>query len=235
MGNNSESLPSKSTAKGVNDFLAKVAATPVIRSGSQRGRLIFALDATASRQPTWDRACHLQGQMFTETDSLGGLDVQLCHFGGFLEFRHTPWLATSKALLENMSGVTCAAGTTQIARVLRHAITETRHHQVNALVYIGDYMEESIDRLANLAGELGLLQVPVFVFHEGNDMPAQHAFEKIAKLSQGAYCRFDANSADQLRALLSAVAAYAAGGKAALQKLEGRQDGLARRLSQQLK
>ena len=28
------------------------------------GRLLFALDATASRQPSWDRACQLQGQMW---------------------------------------------------------------------------------------------------------------------------------------------------------------------------
>src|SRR3546814_9870581 len=42
------------------------------RDGGRRGRLIFAMDATASREPTWDRACRLQGEMFKETAALGG-------------------------------------------------------------------------------------------------------------------------------------------------------------------
>ena len=52
----SEKLPKKTTSKDVNAFLAKVAATPVKKVGVKPGRLIFALDATASRQPTWDQA-----------------------------------------------------------------------------------------------------------------------------------------------------------------------------------
>ena len=46
------------------------------------GRVIFALDATASRQPTWDTACMLQAEMFRETATIGGLDVQLVYYRG---------------------------------------------------------------------------------------------------------------------------------------------------------
>ncbi len=227
-------LPSKSTTADVDAFLAKVASTPTSRSEGGRGRLIFALDATASRQPTWDRASHIQAQMFVEAQALGGLDVQLCHFGGFHAFRHSPWLGSANALLEHMSGVACAAGMTQIERVLRHAIAETRRRRVNALVYIGDSMEENVDRLAGFAGELGLLRVPVFVFHEGDDRPAQQAFREMTRLTRGAYCRFDAHSAEQLKELLGAVAAFAAGGKEALLKLESRGGGFVRQLTHQL-
>ena len=52
-------------------------------AGEGRARLIFAMDATASREPTWDRACQVQGQMFLETAALGGLEVQLVYYRGF--------------------------------------------------------------------------------------------------------------------------------------------------------
>ena len=77
-------------------------------------------------------------------------------------------------------------------------------------------MEESVDALAAAAGELALRGVPVFVFQEGGDPVAQGAFREIARLTRGAYCRFDAGAAHQLAELLRAVAAYAAGGMKAL-------------------
>ena len=70
-------------------------------------------------------------------------------------------------------------------------------------------MEEDVDRLAKLAGELGLIGVPVFLFQEGREPKAERAFREIARLSRGAYCPFDAGSAKQLRELLTAVAVYA--------------------------
>ena len=50
---------------------------PTVRSSAGAGRLLFAMDATASREPSWDQACHLQAEMFGATDGLGGLEVQL--------------------------------------------------------------------------------------------------------------------------------------------------------------
>ena len=61
--------------------------------------------------------------------------------------------------------------------------------KVNALVYVGDCMEEDVDRLAGLAGELGLIGVPVFLFQEGREPKAERAFREIARLSRGAYAR----------------------------------------------
>jgi hypothetical protein len=69
------------------------------------------------------------------------------------------------------------------------------------------------------AGELGLLKVPCFLFQEGHDPVAESAFREIARLSGGAWCRFDPGAAAQLRELLRAVAAYAAGGREALVRL----------------
>jgi hypothetical protein len=235
MADKRDKLPAKSAQADVDAFLAKVASTPIVKAAGTRGRLVFAMDATASREPTWDRACHIQSEMFLATDTLGGLDVQLCYYRGFREFDATRWLSTSADLLAHMSDVRCAGGMTQIERVLEHTLAETRRQKFDALVFVGDCMEEDIDRLCHLAGELGILGVPVFCFHEGNDAAAERTFREVARLSGGAYCSFDASSAQQLRDLLSAVAVYAAGGRKALEDFGQRQGGAALRLTRQFK
>ncbi len=234
MANNErDKLPQRSSGAEVAEFLRKVAATPAPTS-VERGRLIFAMDATASREPTWDTACQIQGQMFTETTALGGLDIQLCYYRGFGEFEATPWLSNSGDLLARMTGVRCLGGQTQIEKVLRHVITEARMKKVNALVFVGDCMEEDVDELCQLAGELGLLGVPAFIFHEGYEPIAERAFKQIARLTRGAYCHFDASSAQQLRDLLSAVAVYAAGGRRALRDFSQRKGGVILQLTHQI-
>ena len=169
-----------------------------------------------SRQPTWDSAMAIQSQMFAETAAIGGLSVQLMFFRGFGECQSSKWVNDAKGLSRLMSKVSCRGGHTQIGRILSHAVKEAGRRPVSAVVFVGDAMEEDIDSLAQSAGELGLMKVPVFMFHEGQDRAAEIAFQEIARLSGGAYCRFSASAADELRRLLAAVAVYAAGGQKAL-------------------
>jgi hypothetical protein len=228
-----EKLPTKSPRAEVDAFLEKVRAMPQIRTEG-RGRLVFAMDATASRAPTWDRACRLQGEMFEATAALGGLEIQLVFYRGFAECKASRWMTTAPELHGAMTSVSCVGGQTQIERVLTHVAKEARARKVSAAVFVGDAMEENPDRLAHLAGELGLLGVPVFVFHEGGDPKAGRTFRDIARLSKGAYCPFDAGSAQQLKELLAAVAVYAAGGRKALEDYGSRQGGAALLLTHQL-
>jgi hypothetical protein len=217
----------------VDSFIRQVQAMPQVRPGG-RGRLIFAMDATASREPSWDRACHIQGRMFESMASLGGLEVQLVFYRGFGECKASRWYAEGADLHRAMRRVFCAGGQTQIERVLDHALKVARTGQVNALVFVGDAMEENPDALCHRAGELGLLGVPIFLFHEGGNPVAERIFREIARLSKGAYCPFDSASAQQLRDLLAAVAAYAAGGRAALAAIGKQRGGAALLLSHQL-
>ena len=229
-------LPMRARQAAVEAFLREAVVTPVEpKAPEPTGRLIFALDATASREPTWDRACQIQGEMFEATAALGGLAVQLVYYRGFGQCRATSWVTNSRDLVAHMVGVSCLAGHTQIGKVLRHATAETKQRKVGALVFVGDAMEEDVDRLGRLAGELGLLGVKAFVFHEGGDPVAERTFRHIAKLTNGAYCRFDSASPDQLRRLLAAVAVYAAGGYAALEDLGRRVGGDTKLLSSQLR
>jgi len=228
-------VPSATSGADVAAFLEKVARTPVVRAAGQCGRLIFAMDATASREPTWDQASHIQAEMFSETAALGGLEIQLVYYRGFGECRASPWVSNTGDLLRRMTAVRCLAGHTQIGKVLKHAAKECKARKVAALVFVGDCVEEDVDRLGHLAGELGLLGVPCFMFHEGGDPVARNVFQQIARLSGGAFCPFDANSAQQLRDLLAAVAVYAAGGRKALADYSARTGGIVRQLTHQVK
>ncbi|MGE0846004.1 MAG: hypothetical protein AB7L41_07025 [Flavobacteriaceae bacterium] len=206
--------PQKSDVDG---FLAKVRATPPAQAAEARGRLVFALDATMSRQPTWDSAAMLQADMFDEAMRLGGLSVQLVYFRGLSECRAGRWVGEAAALKEMMLRIGCRGGHTQIRKVLRHAAREAAKKPLAALVYVGDCMEESIDELCARAGEMALRNVKAFMFQEGHDPVASNAFAEIARITGGAHERFDSGSAARLRALLRAVAAYAAGGMKALE------------------
>jgi hypothetical protein len=236
MGDKDKQLPAagREAAAEVDAFLRQLAAAPAPRPGGGRGRLIFAMDATASREPTWDRACHIQAEMFASTATLGGLDVQLVFYRGFRECRASPWVADANALRRRMTQVRCLAGQTQLGRVIGHAIKETRARKVDALVFVGDSFEEDPDKVGHRAGELGLLGVPAFMFHEGGDPVAGRIFRQVASLTHGAYCTFDASSASQLKDLLGAVAVYAAGGRKALEDYGAARGGQALALTHRL-
>jgi hypothetical protein len=204
----------RSDSHAIDDFLRQAQALRPGATGS--GRLVLALDATMSRQPTWDMACHLQAEMFDAVGKTGRLGVQLVYFRGFDECRASRFVSDTDTLKELMTRIDCRAGHTQIGKVLSHALKETAREKIDAVVFIGDAMEEKIDDLADKAGRLGLRGVPVFMFQEGADPLVERAYKDIARLSRGAWFRFDSGSAAALARLLSAVAVYAAGGLKAL-------------------
>jgi hypothetical protein len=214
--NSPTNLKSDVTASGVDAFLAQMKISPTASGISSTGRLIFALDATASRQPTWDTACGLQAEMFREVASVGSLNMQLVYYRGLSECRASRWISHPEQLAQTMVKIMCQAGHTQIEKILAHAQKETRLLRVSALVFVGDAMEENPDTLVHEAGELGRLEMPVFMFQEGNDRRVEQTFREIARLTRGAYCRFDPGAARQLAELLRAVAVFATGGRAAL-------------------
>jgi hypothetical protein len=223
------------TRAEIDAFLAKVKSLAPATEAGRRGRLIFALDATMSRQPTWDSACQLQADMFREAAAIGGLDVQLVYYRGLGECRASGWVSQAERLAALMVRIDCRGGHTQIGKIIAHARRETRGTRVQALVFVGDAMEEKLDDLCHSAGELGLLGVPAFMFQEGDDPITEQAFREIARLTRGAYCRFDPGAAHQLAELLRAAAAYAAGGLRALADLSARREAGAVKLLAQMR
>src|SRR4030081_3902698 len=182
------SLPEQrpSASEDIAAFVAKARATSPHAPGA-KGRLVFALDATMSRQPTWDMACALQADMFREAAALGSLDIRLVYYRGLNECRATGWISDSAQLAKLMGKIDCRGGNTQIGK----ALSEARREAV-----------------------------------------AEQGLREIARLTGGAWCRFDPGAAAQLRELLRAAAAYAAGGREALLRLSRTGSGAAQLLGQ---
>lgn len=178
-----------------------------------RARLIFAIDATASRQPTWNMASALTNQMFAAVAS-DKLETQLVYFRGDRECVNSRWMTDARSLTAAMSEVTCKTGLTQIRRVLNHVNQEDQRRKVNACVLISDSCEETSAELYLAARELN--NVPVFMFQEGNDESIAAIYRTIATSTGGAYCRFDSGAAQRLAELLKAVVVFAVGGIKAL-------------------
>jgi hypothetical protein len=199
-----------------------------------RGRLIFALDTTQSREAMWDTAMQTTAAMFEEAAKIGPpIDIQLVYYRGPSEVRALSWLSDASGFINRMSTIKCAAGSTKIGRVLGHIRAENEREKVNAAIFIGDAVEEVPQVLYDAAAGLG---VPLFMFQEGDGLalyvdrrgeyvvahPPQKVetvFREIARLTNGAWARFDAGAAAKLGELLQAVAAFAVGGASALADL----------------
>lgn len=234
--------PSSSPASlDVDAFLKKAAEVPVRSApggpvtAEVRGRLIFAVDATMSRQPTWDLASSVQAEMFESGAEATGLVVQLVCFRGPGLFEASSWVSDARTLGRRMSGVRCLAGRTQLTKVLGHALREAEQNRIAGLIYIGDCFEEAQAPVFSLAGQLALRGVRAFMFHEGRDPVAGRTFKEVARLTGGAYARFDIHAAQTLRDLLRAVAAYASGGLGELQKLAAGETETFKQIVHQLK
>lgn len=225
----------KSASKSVSAFLDALAKTPVVRAAGATGRLVFALDATMSRAPTWAMARKVQAQMFDAAASArGGLQVQLVSFRGAGEFDVRPWTADAAALKAAMAGYGVRGGFTQIERTIAHAAAETAKVKVHALVFVGDALEESPDSVCAAAGKLALAGTPAFMFQEGANAKVEATYREVARITRGAYAHFDANAADTLSELLRAVAIYAVGGYKALTAHAAQAGGAVLRLANQM-
>jgi hypothetical protein len=203
----------------VKDYVARKRATAT--PADARGSLVFALDATGSRQRSWDQAMRLQGDMFRAAAEIGALDIALVYFRGLAninaECKATAWTSNSEQLAKAMAGIQCQTGETQIAQVLKYTLREAAQRKISALTFIGDMCEEFEDQLIPHARDLARAGVPVFLFQEGHDWEAEQIFREIAKITGGAYSTFDPGSARQLGEFLRAVAAFATGGVKALE------------------
>ena len=217
-----------STTVSVSSFLEQTKQHPL--ATSKPAKLIFAMDATASREHSWDLATSLHGELF-RTAQQKNLRVQLVNYGGFNDFHTSSWNSSANELQQRMQRVRCLGGRTQILRVLSHTYNESLNGDVKALAFVGDSCEEDPQQLYRIAGQLGLLGVPVFLFQEGYNPHASTIFAEIALRTKGVHIPFAPGSAQAFAELLGAIAAYATGGIQAVHQLKSK---LASRLLEQL-
>ena len=133
-----------SHAKQVADFLQ--------RQRVSRGRIAFIIDATGSRERTWDAATQLQGEMFAEAGKFGTLEMQVTYFGGLNNVASSNWTSDARELQHFMGRVRCDTGHTKYARALAHVRDEHRRQPINAVILIGDMLEEQPHTLYDAVG-----------------------------------------------------------------------------------
>src|SRR5262249_138590 len=149
--------PTASPTK-IDLFLDRLAAR-----NAPSGRLIFALDATASREETWNRAIELQSSMFNEVAQIGGLEIQLVFYPG-TECRSSQWRTSAKALEQSMRKIQCVGGYTKVRKFLEHARRAHDQTPVSTLVFVGDAMEEKVDEVIGAANALKSRGVKALMF-----------------------------------------------------------------------
>jgi len=194
----------------------------VIAEKRERGRVVFALDLTASRERTLEQARIATAAMFDAIKAVGEVALRFVYFRGTNECKASSWNSDPGALCESMLRLTCESGRTQIGRVLRMVLGEKQ--RISAVVFVGDQCEEDSAGLEALAKALGEKSIPIFVFHECADdndrsLAAKPVFMLLAQASGGAYLELKADSGAALRETLSTVAAFTAGGAEGLTRI----------------
>ncbi len=205
----------------LSTFLAK--ASTAVAASQPRGRLLFTLDATGSRQAMWSMTKPLTQNMLAEAAKIGTLDVSIGFFRGFQEANFAPWTDSAAELSGLMDQVHCASGSTQIGKLLDHAIAEHGDKPISAMVFIGDTVEEDPDRLYAKCRHFASAspRLPLFIFHEVDEHAwdreeSTRTMKRMCEITGGAYAPFTEGSAAALRDLLNAIAAFATGGLKAL-------------------
>jgi len=192
-------------------------AEPPVETGAPlRPRLIFAVDATASREPAWFAARQV-------TDALvkalpGELDVALAVHGGSRVHTFTGFTNDAATLRDRAAGVMCEAGMTRLLPILS---TGLKQQSVRVIIYIGDVFEEGLPHGRRIADALGARGTKLIVLHDTSDPSARRdteLFWDLAKRTGGCVLPFDASASGRLRDILSAVAVYAVGGEKLLRE-----------------
>jgi hypothetical protein len=181
-----------------------------------RPRLVFAVDATASREPAWAAARQVTDALFKALP--GELDVALAVHGGSHVHTFTAFTTNANTLRDHAAGVSCRAGLTRLLPILS---TSLKQRAVRVVIYIGDVFEESVLHGRRLADSMGAQGTKLIVLHDTADPAARRdaeVFWDLAKRTGGCVLPFDATAPSRLRDLLSAVAVYAVGGEKLLRE-----------------
>ena len=185
--------------------LAQASAAP-----ARLPRLVFALDATASRERAWAAARQVTDSLFGAAP--GGIEVALAVHGGGRMTAFGGFHRDVGALRDEAAGISCEPGPTRMLDIVRESL---RRPGVRAMVYIGDCFEEDESAALALAGSLRLRGTKLVVLQDESSgtTSALRVFRAMAGRTGGIVLPFDAGSLDPLRDALGAVASYVAGGR----------------------
>lgn len=179
----------------------------------------FIIDATASRQDTWDTAQKTQAAMLSELANgfADRVTIELVTFGG--DVLNAPTQAVSHIdAAKRLAEVECKAGSTQFIDALQPFV-ERKDNRTKSIIIVGDFFEENIETVYDVARKLAQKKIKIFTFQEGhydND-DTETFFRELARITGGAYAKF--GSPVQLSKLCADVIDLTLGGCNALRAL----------------
>ena len=194
-------------------------------------RVILAL-ANHGRSAGWDRAKVLQRQMFDAAVG-SGLEMKFAFYGsddaaGVRRCRITTrWITHPDDMAGLMDRAECNCGCyVYIRDALGQAVKENEDRPMRALIIVGDAFHDDADGLdeaAMSANRLRRVGTKLFLLQQGDDPITARRLQYLAKVSGGAYFRFDPRTQEQqFSEICEAISAYATGGEEAV-KATGRQ------------
>jgi len=188
------------------------------QEGSQEGLGIgFLIDATGSREDTWEQAQGIQAKMFKSAAGLQTIRLRLAYFGG--DCLNSPgWMNSPARVAKHMAAVRCRTGLTQIIEGLHSFIQEAPENRAAAIILVGDAFEEDADQAEHAGTMLKKMGIRVFSFIEGNDPTAQSVFQRLAEITGGKFAKFGSDL--PLSDLCEGVALLTSGGEKALDRLK---------------
>ncbi|MCD8566387.1 MAG: VWA domain-containing protein [Alphaproteobacteria bacterium] len=195
------------------------AQTRVGTGATYNGRVGFIIDATGSRESTWNEAQKIQTDMFSSVAGKGGLKLKLTHFGGSTLSVHE-WMDDPNAVASKMKEVSCMLGLTQIIKALEAFLVDNPKEAASSIILVGDSFEENIEELGPFCEKLKNQGTKVFSFLEGDDLQAKQAFSMLSEKTGGAFAVFGKDM--PLEDLCQGVALMAVGGTAALRHLKNK-------------
>lgn len=204
-----------------SDLLAKLrSATPTkplpgrVGGGllDRRPRLVFAVDATASRSATWASAQTITDRMFDAIP--GALDVALEVHGGGNVHTFTGFSADLHEFRKRASRVRCTSGHTRLVDLMQRTLDAGG---VRVMSYIGDAFEESADEAFELADRFKHFGIKAVILADQADVSTMLIFEEIARRTGGAVLDFRSGDLDLMGEVLAGVAALAVGGRGMLE------------------
>jgi hypothetical protein len=214
-------------ADALERILAKEAEKPIAPGTA---RVLLAL-ANHARAPGWDRAKVLQGRMF-EAASHSGLEMKFAFYAedddnGVRRCRITKhWIANSNDMASIMDRAECSCGCyVNIRSVLQQAVKENQDRPMRAVIIVGDAFhddQDSLDEAALAANQLRREGTQVFLIQQGDDLITARRLQYLARVSGGAYFRFDPRTQEwQFSEMWKVMSVYAAGGEEAVKMTGG--------------
>ena len=193
-------------------------------------RVILAL-ANHGRSPGWDRAKALQRQMFDAAVG-SGLEMKFAFYGsddaaGVRRCRITTrWINDPDDMAGLMDRAECNCGCyVYIRDALGQAVKENEDRPMRAVIIVGDASHDDpdgLDEAAISANRLRRAGTRVFLMQLGDDLITARRLQYLARVSGGAYFRFDPRTQErQFSEMWNPVSVYASGGEEAVKMAGG--------------